>query len=103
LRLIVGGAESLKQDKFILFIAQLEPSRRMNISPLPLCGLRPDATYRLALHNGDALHPMAAKHQSNRSFDADGITQSGAVLMNYGIMPPVATPQTLWFVHGTSI
>ena len=83
--------------RFVLFAGQAETSAQMLPRPLRLAGLDPAARYRLHLVN-----PQDAARQSRgpNALKSGDLTLSGQMLMQRGIVLPVAWPATMWVVEG---
>lgn len=88
-----------KDDSFLVFVAQLEPSAHQLTRPLRLANLKPEAQYHVILEN-----PEAAPVTMNREYTnpiAEGVVLTGAALMSQGITLPQAFPDTIWVLTGT--
>lgn len=86
--------------RFVLFAGQGETSVQMLPRPLRLAGLDPDATYRLRLVNPEDAPPQS---RGPNALKSGGLTLSGRVLMQRGLLLPVAWPATMWVVEGERV
>jgi alpha-galactosidase len=83
--------------RFVVFAGVSGHTRQILPRALPLTGLDPAARYRVRLVNPGDRPPQSRGPAALK----DGpLEVSGAVLMQAGLMLPVAWPATLWVVEG---
>lgn len=87
-------------DRFLLFSAQMQPSRQQLARPLRLAGLEDGATYRVVLENAGGVVEVMNRGTRNPLVAGEAITVSGAALMHLGLQLPNAFPNTIWQVAG---
>jgi alpha-galactosidase len=83
--------------RFVLFAGQAETSTQMLPRPLRLSGLDPAARYKLHLVNPE---DAARQSRGQNALKSGALTLSGQMLMQRGIVLPVAWPATMWVVEG---
>lgn len=83
--------------RFVVFAGQAETSVQILPRPLRLSGLDPAARYKLHLVN-----PNDAARQSRgaNALKSGDLTLSGQMLMQRGVLLPVAWPATMWVIEG---
>lgn len=86
--------------RFVLFAGQEETSVQILPRPLRLAGLDPQATYRLRLVNPEDAPPQS---RGPIAIKLGAIVLSGQVLMQKGLLLPVAWPATIWVVEGERV
>ena len=86
--------------RFVLFAGQEETSVQILPRPLRLTGLDPKATYRLRLVNPEDAPPQS---RGPNAIKAGNLVLSGQVLMQKGLLLPVAWPATIWVVEGERV
>jgi len=87
-------------DKFILFAAQMQPSRQQIARPLRLTGLDARARYKVTLDNPDEVVEVMNRGDKNPLVAGETIILSGTLLMQRGLHLPNAFPDTIWTVLG---
>ena len=88
---------------FILYAAQMQPSRQQIARPLRLTGLDRDAKYRLTLDNPQDIVEVMNRGPKNPLVSGETVTLSGQMLMHRGLQLPNAFPDTIWTVLGTRL
>jgi len=89
----------VKDERFLLLSAQMQPSRQQLARPLRLTGLDPDAHYTIRLDTTQIVEVMN-RGNKNPLLTGAPITLTGAALMNHGIQLPNSFPDTIWTVTG---
>lgn len=87
-------------SQFVAFIAQLQVSDQTLPRPMRLTGLAPNARYTIALYNPQQ---SALISRGNPALKTNKLTLSGRILMDRGILLPVAFPATLWVIEGKKL
>ncbi len=85
---------------FILYAAQMQPSRQQLARPLHLTGLDPKARYKITLDNAAEVVEVMNRGAKNPLIAGESITLSGTALMQNGLQLPNAFPDTIWTVLG---
>lgn len=88
------------RDRFLLFSATVATLKSETAPPLRLAGLDPDARYRVTLWNRDEISGPPTRRYASPLTEAAGLELSGRVLMQSGIVLPLAFPDRLWIVEG---
>lgn len=86
--------------RFVLFAGQEETSVQSLPRPLRMTGLDPHATYRLRLVNPEDAPPQS---RGPNAIKSDVLKLSGQMLMQKGLLLPVAWPATIWVVEGERV
>jgi len=86
--------------KFVVYAAQMQPSRQQIARPLRLTGLDPNARYRVTLENAPEVVEVMNRGDKNPIVAGDTVTLSGTMLMQRGLQLPNAFPDTIWTVLG---
>lgn len=86
--------------RFVLFAGHGETSMQILPRPLRLTGLDARATYRLRLVNPEDAPPQS---RGPNAIKAGNLVLSGQVLMQKGLLLPVAWPATIWVVEGERV
>nr|AFE82290.1 alpha-galactosidase [Mesorhizobium sp. JB07] len=107
LRLEPAGAETVAhisvdsaQSRFLAFSATVGTIKPETASPLKLAGLDPDARYRVRLWNRDEVSRPPTRAFASPLLGKQGLVLSGRVLMQSGIVLPLAFPDTMCIVEG---
>ncbi|MFC3182012.1 alpha-galactosidase [Cypionkella sinensis] len=87
-------------SRFVLASAQMEMSRQILPKPLRLTGLDPSAQYEIRLLNPEDAPPQS---RAKCALAKGPLRLSGAVLMQQGILLPVAWPASIWMIEGRVI
>ena len=85
---------------FLLYAAQMQPSKQQMARPLRLSGLDPDARYNLTLDTPDEVVEVMNRGDKNPLVAGETITLSGTALMQRGLQLPNSFPDTIWTVLG---
>lgn len=94
---------SVDRSRFMLVSATVATLKSETAAPLKLAGLDPEARYRVTLWNRDEISgPPTRRYGSPLAGDA-GLELSGRVLMQSGIVLPLAFPDRMWIVEGRRI
>ena len=98
----VTGELQLAEDgrRFVAFVGQTAPSSQVLPRPIRLTGLKPDARYRVRLHNPEQTAPVS---RGQVALKRDALVLSGRMLMDQGLQLPIAFPATLWVIEGTEL
>ena len=94
--------QQLAEDgrQFMLFATRMVSSSQILPRPLRCAGLQRDAHYRLALVDAeDVSHLSFGQVPISR----EGVTASGAWLMQHGVQLPVTTPQSILVIEGKRV
>ncbi|MBX2837714.1 MAG: alpha-galactosidase [Gammaproteobacteria bacterium] len=109
-RLDTHGNEALSnvfvaedQSQFLLYAGTLDVPNNETTAPIYLLGLEPQAHYRVQLVNPEDINPWATRIFDSPLFDKNGVTLSGASLMQVGLILPFAMPDSLFLVYGQRV
>ena len=91
------------KSRFLLFSATMAVSRNETTAPLRLAGLATTKTYRLRLLNPQDIAKSATRKFASPLLTAEGLSLSGAALMQSGVVLPQAHPDTMWIVEGIAL
>jgi alpha-galactosidase len=87
-------------SRFVVFAGQAETSTQILPRPLRLCGLDPEARYKITLRNPQ---DKASHSRGANALKSGPLTLTGQTLMVQGILLPVAWPATMWVVEAEKL
>ncbi|RME16215.1 MAG: alpha-galactosidase, partial [Alphaproteobacteria bacterium] len=98
----VIAEEQLAADgaRFVVFAGKATASAQIAPRPLRLCGLAPEARYRVSLR-GRAEAPALSRGAP--ALKAGPLELSGRVLMSHGLSLPWSFPETMWVIEGVRL
>lgn len=86
--------------KFVSFIVQMEQSAYSSPKLTPLCGLEPDAIYKISLKTPEN---AALVSRGDLTLKNNNLKLSGQFLMSHGINLPCAFPGSIWVIEGNKV
>jgi alpha-galactosidase len=91
------------RSRFLLFSATVATLKSETAAPLRLAGLDPDGRYRVTIWNREEISAPPTRRYHSPLPGEGGLELSGRVLMQSGIVLPLAFPDRLWIVEGRRV